>query len=334
MNNLFLNLGWFSRTIIVLIIILLAIAAIFTVSHLRAVDKNETDWRATNVDAVADFGSTQQLSIMPLVNWHAADDGLKTEAGVSYLIKTDQHQILFDVGFNRQQEQPSPLQHNMAALGIKLTDFDTLFFSHHHLDHSGGQHWVDRNSFSLGQEQLSLKHLKIFSPTSMQYPGSQITVTSKPTVIGRGLISIGAINRELSMGPIKEQALAIHVQGKGIVLIVGCGHQTLSKILQRYDQMFDLPLYGIIGDLHYPVPDGRLNLFGINLQRFLASGSGPWNQISEADIHSDIALLKQRNLGLIGLGGHDTSDTVIDLFSKTFGQRYRPVRVGTQIIAQ
>jgi len=136
------------------------------------------------------------------------------------------------------------------------------------------------------------------------------------------------------MGPIKEQALAIHVQGKGIVLIVGCGHQTLSKILQRYDQMFDLPLYGIIGDLHYPVPDGRLNLFGINLQRFLASGSGPWNQISEADIHSDIALLKQRNLGLIGLGGHDTSDTVIDLFSKTFGQRYRPVRVGTQIIAQ
>lgn len=332
MNNLISNSGWLSRIIIVLIIITLALLAVFTVSHLRAVDKNATDWREIKVEAAVDFGSTQQLSIMPLVNWHAADEGLKTGAGVSYLIKTDQHQVLFDVGFNRKKEQPSPLQHNMAALGIKLGDIDTLFFSHHHLDHSGGQHWVDRNSFSLGLQQVPLAHMKIFSPTPMQYPGSQIKVTSVPTVIGNGLISIGAINRELSMGPIKEQALAIHVLGRGIVLVVGCGHQTLSKILQRYDQMFDLPLYGIVGDLHYPVPDGRLNLFGINLQRFLASGSGPWDQISEADIHADLKLLKERNLGVIGLGGHDTSDTVIDLFSKTFGEGYRPVRVGEEIV--
>jgi len=332
MNNMKRTAPARLRTISALALcLLLALVAIYTVRHIKAVERVERDWQANRVERLGDFGSTQQLSITPLVNWHAAVANLKTEAGVSYLIETDKQRLLFDVGYNQQAEPLSPLQHNMQAMGLEWESIDTLFFSHHHLDHAGGQSWVDAGSFSPGAGQPSLGSTQIFAPTPLHYPGSQVRLVDKPAVIGQGLASIGPIKRRLFMGEIEEQALAINVAGKGIVLVVGCGHQTLPKILQRYDQLFDQPLYGIVGDLHYPLPDGRLTLFGINLQRYLASGSGPWNPISEADVRADMDRLKQRELGVIGLGGHDTSDVVISWFQHYFGQAYRPVRAGEAI---
>lgn len=314
------------------LLLLLTAVAVYALVHIRAVEKVEREWQKNRVERLPNFGATQGLRITPLVNWHALDPDLKTEAGVSYLIQTDQHQLLFDVGFNQKDAQLSPLQHNMDALGIELDAIDTLFISHNHLDHAGGQSWVDQGSFSLGQQQLALGETRIFALPPLQYPGSRVQHVTKPMIIGDGLASIGPISRQLFMGAIDEQALAINVAGKGIVLVVGCGHQTLAKILQRYDQLFDQPLYGIVGDLHYPLPDGRLSLFGINLQRYLASGSGPWNPIVETDVRADIARLDQRGLGVIGLGGHDTSDVVIGWFKNVFGQRYHPVRVGDTIV--
>jgi 7,8-dihydropterin-6-yl-methyl-4-(beta-D-ribofuranosyl)aminobenzene 5'-phosphate synthase len=320
------------RALLLVVVLILTVSAAYVIVHIRAVEQVERDWQASRVERLPDFGSTQHLRITPLVNWHATDSELKTEAGVSYLIQTDQYQLLFDVGFNQKAEQLSPLQHNMDSLGIQLEAIDTLFISHHHLDHAGGQSWVDRGSFSLGLQQTALGSTRVFSPTLLKYPGSRVEILAGPSVIGKGLASIGPIRRRLFLGAIDEQALAINVAGKGIVLVVGCGHQTLAKILQRYDQLFDQPLYGIVGDLHYPLPDGRLTLFGINLQRYLASGSGPWNPIAEADIRADMKLLKQRDLGVIGLGGHDTSDLVIGWFKHHFGQRYHPVHVGATIV--
>lgn len=320
------------RTLLLVLLLLLTVLVAYVVMHIRANAQVERDWTLNKVEPLPNFGSTQQLRITSLVNWHAASSELKTEAGVSYLIQTDQHQLLFDVGFNQKAEQQSPLQNNMEALGVQLEAIDTLFISHHHLDHAGGQSWVDKGSFSLGAQQVSLGDTRILSPTPLRYPGNTVELVDRPTVIGEGLASIGPIRRQLFLGTIDEQALAINVAGRGIVLVVGCGHQTLAKILRRYDQLFEEPLYGIVGDLHYPVPDGRLTVLGINMQRYLASGAGPWNPISEADLRADMALLKQRDLGVIGLGGHDTSDEVIDQFRNLFGKRYRSVRVGNAIV--
>ena len=59
-----------------------------------------------------DIGSVKNLSILPLVDFYADDSQLKTEPGVSYLIKADDTTILMDVGFNKKKEHPSPLIHN------------------------------------------------------------------------------------------------------------------------------------------------------------------------------------------------------------------------------
>jgi len=316
---------------VVVLVLATSLIAYYLFSFKPGMELVEKEWMQSSPEKIVNLGSTKTLSVLPLVNWHTANDSLKGEAGVSYLIKTDNQTILFDVGFNREGESPSPLQHNMKQLGVELDDIDTLFLSHHHLDHSGGQGWVNKNTFSLGVEQVDLSDKKIFATTQLEYPNAQVTATPNASVIGEGLASIGAISRQLFMGRIEEQALAINVQGKGLVLIVGCGHQTLPKILKRAEQVFDEPVYGLVGDLHYPLPMGRLSFLGLNLQRIFASGDGPLEQIDQQAIDDDIDMLKQLNPGVIGLGGHDTSDEVIERFNSEFAQSYQHVRVGQWI---
>lgn len=280
---------------------------------------------------LVDFGSTQTLEIIPLVNWHSKNKSLRTEAGVSYLVKTDKHTVLFDMGWNEKDEAPSPLQHNMAALGIAEASIDAVFISHAHYDHVGGLQWERSDSFSLGKMQGALSGKRVFAPVPLSYPGTTVQTITQATTLLPGIASTGGIARNLSMGRIDEQAMIIHVAGKGLVAIVGCGHQTVPKLLTKIQRDFNVPLYGIVGDLHYPVPSGRRTFMGLNLQRLLASGAGITQPITLEQIQAEMDLLERSNIQLLGIGGHDSSDEVIDLFVKRFGPRYQHVLVGNPI---
>ena len=146
------------------------------------------------------------------------------------------------------------------------------------------------------------------------------------------LVSTGTVPRQLVLGWIDEQSLAINVSGLGVVLIVGCGHQPIPNLLRRYDQLFAEPLYGIVGGLHLPVPQGRLRMVGLDVQRVLASGDGLFSPLEMVEIEQQLGLLRDRDLGVIGVGGHDSSDEVIALFASEFGEAYRYVRVGEPIV--
>jgi metal-dependent hydrolase (beta-lactamase superfamily II) len=219
----------------------------------------------------------------------------------------------------------------MKQLGVTLENIDTIFMSHAHLDHSGGQQWVNKNTFSIGLEQLDLSDKDIYAAAHTTYPNSTVNIIPDATVIAPGIASLGAISRQLLLGRIEEQALVINVEGKGLVIVVGCGHQTVPKILTRAQQVFSENIYGLVGDLHYPIPEGRLNLLGINLQRYFASGEGPHIPITFETMDEELNLLKNTGLSLIALGGHDTSDEVIEHFNSNFGDSYRHVKVGDWI---
>jgi metal-dependent hydrolase (beta-lactamase superfamily II) len=251
--------------------------------------------------------------------------------GVSYLVETDHHRILFDVGQNTEQESPSPLERNMEALGVELDSIDTLFISHNHFDHVGGHQRQRDETFSIGVEQVPLPGVRAFVPIPMSYPGLSPVAVPEPKRLGQGIASTGAIGRQLVLGWIDEQALVVNVEGRGGVLIVGCGHQPVPRLLERYEQAFDEPLYGIVGGLHYPVPDGRMEVLGLNVQRLAASGDGIFALITMEAVEEQMSALRARNLGLIGVGGHDSSDEVIAMFAESFGDAYRFIRVGERI---
>jgi len=316
-------------------VLVLLVAGLVVVLELRTRSGSrdaEAQIAQYEVPRIGDFNTTKRLSILPLIDWHSSSPELRGEMGVSYLIETDEHRILFDVGQNTRRESPSPLEHNMKALGVPLSSIDTVFISHNHFDHVGGRQNQKNRTFSMGLEQAPLPNVRAFVPIPMSYPGLSPVHTADPTLIGNGVASTGTIPRQLVFGWIDEQALVVHVAELGAVLIVGCGHQTIPRLLERYDQVFSEPLYGIVGGLHYPVPEGRLKLLGLNAQRVFASGEGMFAPVTMEDVETELAALQARNLGLIGVGGHDSSDEVIAMFSEAFGEAYRHIRVGERIV--
>jgi len=299
--------------------------------HQAAAAALDAEWVTRPKVRVDDFGTTSFLEVLPIVNWKGTP-GLRTEPGVSYLIRTDQYTILFDLGFNREQTSPSPLEHNLRTLGIALDDVDAIFFSHVHRDHVGGTQWERAKSFSIGLDQAPLNSdLRILAPVPMTYPGSRIDVATQAQAWLPGLATTGPIPRQLILGRIDEQALLIHVAGRGLVAIVGCGHQTVPKLLQHIEASFSVPLVGLIGDLHYPVPEGRLFIAGIDAQRRVASGRGLFATLPASQVEQELAQLSER-LSLFGLGSHDTSDEVLAHAAERFGDRYRPVVAGQSIV--
>src|SRR5512138_1231755 len=54
-------------------------------------------WTAVRYPPLKDIGTVQHLSILPLIDGKSAQSDLVGEAGVSYLIRADHTNILFDV---------------------------------------------------------------------------------------------------------------------------------------------------------------------------------------------------------------------------------------------
>ena len=295
----------------------------------------EQEWQLnqSNIRKIKNLGATKTLEILPLIDWYTCNESLKGEAGVSYLIRTDKCTILFDVGLNSDQIDPSPLLHNMKQLDVSLDDIDIIVISHNHLDHVGGSKWSKSKTFSLTNHQLDLGEKIVYTPIPMTYPGISPICSKNPTIISEGVATIGVIsNYYYFMGYTAEQALAVNVEGKGIILISGCGHQTLSKILERAEALFDETIYGIIGGLHYPVTDSRLIMEGLKIQMYVGTGKVPWNPITIDEVKNNINFLKKRNPGVVGLSGHDSCDESIAAFRTAFPGVYRDIKVGEKIV--
>lgn len=272
---------------------------------------------------------TESLEVLPLIDWKTDNEKYFVETGVSYLVKTDENTILFDTGLNRKQEDPSPLLKNMKSLGIDIDEIDTVFLTHNHGDHVGGGKWAKEKTFSLTGRQIELNVKNVYTPIKMTYPGQNPIYSPEPIPIGKGVSSTGTIaNSMYHMGFTEEQSLAINVKNKGIVLIVGCGHHTIPKLVQKVEALFDEPIYGIIGGLHYPVMGGPLELYGYAMHKYAGTGKPPWEHITIQELQANIELLQQRNLKVIALSPHDSSSLSLQTFKDAFPNAYVELRVG------
>ncbi|MFB0535834.1 MAG: MBL fold metallo-hydrolase [Anaerolineae bacterium] len=306
-------------------------------------------WAAARYPKLKNIGTVKRLTILPLIDRYTAchpstggstgsprssGQALVAEPGVSYLVRADDTTILFDVGLNQRGEHPSPLLRNMQALGVPLEEVDYIVLSHLHLDHVGGMEYQRKRTFGLSKQPLNLEGVTAFVPEPMTHPTAQVEVVDGPQVIAPGIASIGPIPRQLFFfGWTPEQSLAVNVEGKGIVLITGCGHPTLQRIVERAEMLFDEPIYGIVGGLHYPVtaPRGR---FRLPMQRILGTGKWPWDPISKEDVEASITYLQRRHPQLVALSPHDSCAWSIEAFRRAFERRYQDVQVGEEIIVQ
>ena len=165
-------------------------------------------------------------------------EGLQTDWGFACLVEVGETKLLFDTG-----DDGNILLSNMSKLNINPKDIDLVFLSHFHHDHTGG---------------LS-DFLKINPEVTVYYPQSfpdQLTELINKSgaksvsifsfqELQQNIFSLGEIS-----GAIPEQSLAIG-SNRGIVVITGCAHPGIVKILQGAKEQFpDEKIYIALGGFH------------------------------------------------------------------------------------
>ena len=166
------------------------------------------------------------MKITILYDNTATSTRLKPDWGFSCLIETGNRNILFDTGGNGKI-----LIDNMDALGVDPSTIDDIFISHQHFDHIGGLSAV------LNLNERAVLHIPP-SLRGIKYPNGIIKY-DKPVEIYPGIFTTG------ELGNI-EQSMFIDTE-KGSVVIIGCCHPGLGKILGTFPE---IKISLIVGGLH------------------------------------------------------------------------------------
>jgi 7,8-dihydropterin-6-yl-methyl-4-(beta-D-ribofuranosyl)aminobenzene 5'-phosphate synthase len=111
----------------------------------------------------------------------------------------------------------------MGQLQIDPASIEMVVLSHNHWDHKGGLK---------GFLKANRNRAEVYGPTKF----------SVPTEIHKGIYSTGKLGRL-----IKEQSLVVNTS-KGLVLITGCAHPGLEKIIDSPRTLGRI--YGVIGGFH------------------------------------------------------------------------------------
>ena len=158
--------------------------------------------------------------------------------GFSCLVQYKQKNVLFDTG-----SDSSILLHNMNRLHINPKSIDSIVLSHEHDDHINGM-----TGFLEQNNAVSVYVLKSFRSNfkdKVHSLGANVVEVEEPKGIFPGIYTTGELGND-----IKEQSLIIDTN-KGLVIITGCAHPGVIKIIRKAIEMIPRKkIYFVMGGLH------------------------------------------------------------------------------------
>ncbi len=157
--------------------------------------------------------------------------------GLSILVETSNGYILFDTG-----PSPSMLKHNLMELGINPKNITAVVISHLHGDHTGGLPYILKIRPDI-PVYVPGKDYSYISSEIRRYGGRPIPVYNT-TEIMEGVYVL----KEL-YGPPWEESLLI-ISDDGPVLLVGCSHPGIVKIVEEEINFTSRPPCLVIGGFH------------------------------------------------------------------------------------
>jgi 7,8-dihydropterin-6-yl-methyl-4-(beta-D-ribofuranosyl)aminobenzene 5'-phosphate synthase len=256
------------------------------------------------------------------------DSPMKKDWGFSALIEVGGKRILFDTGNNS-----AIFAHNVEAKGVDLTQLDFVVMSHRHGDHMGGLNHllsVNRNvtiyapkenfgvfgsslpeTFYRRNESLP-REMRYFDgepPETLHFgtpwPQGRFTWLSETTEVAPGfhlIVLKGSWGVDLD---VMEISLAIDTPD-GMVLVVGCSHPTIEKIVEAAIAAIDKPIHLVIGGLHLlPAKDDET-------RRIATALHDRWKVEWLAPVHC-------------------TGEPAFEVLRETFGDRYLYAGLGTSV---
>ena len=182
------------------------------------------------------------------------DAAMKKDWGFSALVEISGKRILFDTG-----NDADVFAANVKAKNVDLTSIDFVVLSHRHSDHMAGLNHVlsvnptvkiyaPREGFGIyGSSLPSSFYRKDESlPPEMRYyggkppevmkfgtawPRANIESIDKTTEIAPGIALLALVSDAPGTRELKELSLAVNT-ADGIVLVVGCSHPGIEKIVE------------------------------------------------------------------------------------------------------
>ncbi len=231
-------------------------------------------------------GSLSNVKLTVLVDNRLIDPRLESTWGLSILVEANNTTILFDV-----DTRWNIVYNNAQLLQAPLSKVDYIVISHWHGDHAGGLDDALEYYSSIG------KRIGVIVPSRRIFHliRGEFTVGAIPVKISEGIITSGVLGRF-----IKEQSLILNVEGKGPIILVGCSHPGLDKIVRRACRILGVEsVYGVIGGYH-------VGLYGARrVER----------------------VFREYNVRIVG-PAHCTGDDAIRFFKKRFGEGFVEVYTG------
>ncbi|MBN2116186.1 MAG: MBL fold metallo-hydrolase [Anaerolineales bacterium] len=231
------------------------------------------------------------LKIMILYDNNPFDPRLKTSWGFSALVEFRGQTVLFDTGGDGRI-----LLENMQLLGVDPAHIQSVVLSHAHGDHTGGL-----IALLDGNRKPTVYLLPSFAD-AYKNQVMQLTHVSEVTpgqVIADGILTTGEIK-----GNPPEQALLIRTKN-GLVIITGCAHPGIVRIIERAVEFTNDPVYLVLGGFHL----------------------GEKNKTDISAILTDFRRLGVQNAAPC----HCSGENAIAMFAAEYGQAFVRVGVGTVI---
>jgi 7,8-dihydropterin-6-yl-methyl-4-(beta-D-ribofuranosyl)aminobenzene 5'-phosphate synthase len=197
---------------------------------------------------------------------------MKKDWGFAAYIEYGGKKILFDTGNNAEI-----FEHNVQAKGIDLTKLDFAIASHRHGDHTSGLNYLLKvnpsvkiyapqenfgvfgaalpGTFYKRDESLppEMRYFDGNPPAQLRFgspwPEANFSWVSKTTEIAPGFYLIPLTGNWGADFEVREISLALDTPD-GVVLIVGCSHPTIEKIVEAAKAATGKPIHLVLGGLH------------------------------------------------------------------------------------
>lgn len=316
----------FSRIMVVLVSILvlvnLGLVARFYIGQAKAARFN-----GTMAQNHLELKPVDNLEVVPVVDFLSEGEGYKTEAGNALLVRTDEDNILFDVGYNKNKETKSPLLCNLEKMGIGLDEIQALAISHNHADHVGG-YCAMENRIELTKGSIDLQGKKIFTPVPMTCETANTSTVQNPMLIGEGIGTTGPLAVQMFItGQVLEQGLLVNLRDKGLVVISGCGHPQIAEMVKTAKQITELPVYAVVGGTHLYYTNSNAGLGG----RIFGGNTLYCRNLKQQEVINIIDEIRDLGVEKAYISTHDSDQPTLDILAEKFGDGFETLKVGRSI---
>lgn len=259
-----------------------------------------------------------------------SDAALRIGWGYSALVEYGGRRILFDTG-----GELADFGENVKSLGVDLARLDFVVLTHRHGDHTSGLHQVlkvnpdvriyapvEQSQFDTPTVPAQLKMIQRrvdSAPQDMHYyngkyperiasgspwPGAKFTQIRQPTEVLPGFWLFSTVSDVAGTREMNEISMAVKTP-QGLVLMVGCSHPGIEKILAAATNI-DERVYTVFGGFHLvSTPDAEVS-------EMVARFRDKWKLERVA-------------------AGHCTGEFAFSEFSRVFGPKFDHAVVGAVI---